>query len=204
MSPASSHHPARDPDAKKRRILEAARRLLVQRGFQDIVLDDVARAAGVAKGTLFLHYKSKEELFAAAFADLVDGLGLALDALARAGGAGRGLLVATARVILSHFDRNRDFMGQFNAGRLPGCSARSCEKLLEKFRANQRRVAALVAAASADEGRSIRDPEYAAVAFIGLCRSAAVRKMVHRREGGLERDAELVASFFVSGSGVTL
>jgi len=50
---------------KKVLILDAARRLLIGRGFQDLALDDIAREAGVAKGTLFLYYKSKDELFTA-------------------------------------------------------------------------------------------------------------------------------------------
>src|SRR5688572_24738861 len=110
----------RDPDSKKRAILAAARRLLVKRGFQDLVLDDVAKEAGVAKGTLFLHYKDKEGLFEAAFADLVEGLGLELEALPRTGVEGKDLLLATARVILAHFDHSRDFLSQFATGRFPG------------------------------------------------------------------------------------
>jgi len=35
---------------KKVLILDAARRLLIGRGFQDLALDDIAREAGVAKG----------------------------------------------------------------------------------------------------------------------------------------------------------
>src|SRR3989338_7156702 len=100
---ATVKHVVRDPDLKKRRILAAARRMPVKRGFQDIVLDDIAREAGVAKGTLFLHFKGKEEMFAAAFADLVDGLGLELETLPKTGVEGKELLVAAARVVLNHF-----------------------------------------------------------------------------------------------------
>ena len=59
MTPATPRAVVRDPDSTKRRILEAARRLLVERGAEGVVLDDVAKRAGVAKGTLFLHYKNK-------------------------------------------------------------------------------------------------------------------------------------------------
>ena len=62
----------RDPDSKKRAILSAARRLLVKKGFQDITMDAVADEAGVAKGTLFLHYKSKEDLFLAVLDDRIE------------------------------------------------------------------------------------------------------------------------------------
>lgn len=203
MPPATPRTVVRDPDAKKRHILEAARRLLVEHDFQDIVLDDVARKAGVAKGTLFLHFKNKEELFSAAFADLADSLGQELEALSRTGLKGKELLAAAARVVLNYFDRNRDFMG-LGAGRVPSCGARSRGKLTDKYLGNHGLLLRLLVLASADEGRALRDHEFAAAAFIGLCRSAAVSRILRGREGPFERDSERVVAFFLDGSGLAL
>jgi AcrR family transcriptional regulator len=194
----------RDPDSKKRLILAAARRLLVERGFQDVVLDDVAREAGVAKGTLFLHFKSKEEMFSAAFADLVDGLGLELETLPKTGVEGKDLLIATAKVVLNHFDHSRDFMAQFSTGRFPGCGDKSCGKLMEKFRANHARLRAILVLASKDGGKSSPDLDFAVGAFYGLCRTATMRKIFEKHEKPLEREAEKVVSFFLDGSGVKI
>ncbi len=203
--PARPRPVVRDPDAKRRHILEAARRLLTERGFQDIVLDEVAAKAGVAKGTLFLHFKNKDDLFSAVFSEMVDALGLELSALAKTGLKGKEMLVAAAKVILNHFDRNRDFMGQIGAGRLPGCCGeRSRGRLMDKFRANHAALREILALASCDGARSVRDPDFAVAAFFGLCRSAAVRDLVHRREGALEREAERVVAFFLDGSGIAL
>src|SRR5260370_31744512 len=47
-------------------ILEAAATLLVRWGFRKTTIDDVAREAGVAKGTIYLHWRDKNELFRAA------------------------------------------------------------------------------------------------------------------------------------------
>ncbi len=47
------------------RILDAAAALILRLGFQKTTLDDVSRQAGVAKGTLYLHWKTKEDLFRA-------------------------------------------------------------------------------------------------------------------------------------------
>jgi AcrR family transcriptional regulator len=44
-------------------IVEAAMDEFVARGFAATRLDDVARRAGVAKGTLYLHFKDKESMF---------------------------------------------------------------------------------------------------------------------------------------------
>lgn len=194
----------RDPDSKKRAILAAARRLLVKRGFQDLVLDDVAKEAGVAKGTLFLHYKDKEGLFEAAFADLVEGLGLELEALPKTGVEGKDLLLATARVILAHFDHSRDFLSQFATGRFPGCGDKSCGRLVDKMRGNIERLEALLKQAAKDGGRSVPDLRFSAMAFLGLCRTATMRKHLDKHERKLEKDAEAVVGFFLDGSGVKL
>jgi AcrR family transcriptional regulator len=50
---------------KAARILDAAEELLVSYGYQRITVDEVARRAGVGKGTVYLYWPSKLELFGA-------------------------------------------------------------------------------------------------------------------------------------------
>ena len=47
-------------------IVEAAFDEFVARGFTATRIDDIAKRAGVAKGTIYLHFKDKEALFLAA------------------------------------------------------------------------------------------------------------------------------------------
>src|SRR5262245_18696772 len=49
--------------ARRAAILEAALDEFSARGFAAARLDDVAQRAGVAKGTIYLHFKDKEALF---------------------------------------------------------------------------------------------------------------------------------------------
>jgi len=56
-----------DKQARRAAIVEAARSVFAGRGFQGASLDDIARAADVAKGTLYLYFSNKEELFYATF-----------------------------------------------------------------------------------------------------------------------------------------
>jgi len=46
---------------RAQRILDAAATLLLRWGFQKTTIDDIARLAGVAKGTIYLHWKTREE-----------------------------------------------------------------------------------------------------------------------------------------------
>jgi AcrR family transcriptional regulator len=60
------------------RILDTARELLLSWGYRRVTIDELARRAGVGKGTVYLHWRSREEVFhavsareAAAMADAI-------------------------------------------------------------------------------------------------------------------------------------
>jgi AcrR family transcriptional regulator len=53
-----------DP-AKRAQIIEGARRVFLAQGFDAASMGAIAREAGVSKGTLYVYFKSKEELFEA-------------------------------------------------------------------------------------------------------------------------------------------
>ncbi len=49
------------------RILNVAEDLLLKHGYRRITIDDIARQSGIGKGTIYLHWKSKEALFSTLF-----------------------------------------------------------------------------------------------------------------------------------------
>jgi AcrR family transcriptional regulator len=51
-----------DAARNRRRILDAAERLFAERGPQNVSMDDIARAAGVGKGTLFRRFGDRASL----------------------------------------------------------------------------------------------------------------------------------------------
>jgi AcrR family transcriptional regulator len=65
--PAPSSPPSprwtRRKDARPAELTAAALELFVERGYAATRLEDVARRAGVSKGTLYLYFDSKEDLF---------------------------------------------------------------------------------------------------------------------------------------------
>jgi len=54
-----------DDSAKRRQIIEGARAVFLAQGFDAASMNDIARAAGVSKGTLYVYFKHKEQLFEA-------------------------------------------------------------------------------------------------------------------------------------------
>ena len=67
-------------EAREEAILDAVNRLLSEKGYDLMTMDDVADAVGVAKGSLYKHFSSKEKLAAAVMTRL---LGQTIDVLDR-------------------------------------------------------------------------------------------------------------------------
>src|SRR5712675_354799 len=65
-APAATPRPrkrAEKSEARRQAIVAAALAEFCARGFAATRLDDVAKRAGVAKGTIYLHFRDKEALF---------------------------------------------------------------------------------------------------------------------------------------------
>ncbi len=65
---------ARRKEARPGELLDAALDLFVEKGFAATRVEEVAKRAGVSKGTLFLYFPSKEELFKAVVRENLSGL----------------------------------------------------------------------------------------------------------------------------------
>ncbi len=61
----------RRAEDRPREICAAALEVFAEKGFAAAKLDEIARRAGVSKGTLYLYFKDKEELFRAVVRDTV-------------------------------------------------------------------------------------------------------------------------------------
>lgn len=79
----------------KRAILDAALELAATRGITGTTMDDVAELAGVAKGSLYYNFSSKDQLFEAL---LEEGVGSLADALREARGESVGWAAIEALV----------------------------------------------------------------------------------------------------------
>src|SRR5271155_6011950 len=56
---------AAEDSAKRRQIVQGARAIFLAQGFDAASMSDIARSAGVSKGTLYVYFTNKEQLFEA-------------------------------------------------------------------------------------------------------------------------------------------
>jgi len=93
----------RRKESRPQELLAAALDLFVERGFASTRLEDVAKRAGVSKGTLYLYFENKDELFKAVVRNtIVPVIGAAEGTIASDHGDSAALLRS---VMLSWWDR---------------------------------------------------------------------------------------------------
>jgi AcrR family transcriptional regulator len=83
-------------DGKRETILAAALELFGRYGYRRTSIDDIAREAGIAKGTVYLYVENKEALFRTLSQSLLD----SVIANARAAAAGSGTIAARLTAVL--------------------------------------------------------------------------------------------------------
>lgn len=98
-----------DP-AKSRRIIDAAIQLFAERPYHEVRMEDIAARAQVAKGTLYLHYKDKEDLFLGVMQDGLSSLVDRVEASLGVGMTPEEKLLVMNRESFRYFERNHSFL----------------------------------------------------------------------------------------------
>jgi len=203
---ASSHPPrtrvARLAAARRDRhetILKAATRVFAGRGFFNAQVADVARAAGVAAGTVYLYFKSKDDLLVSIFErtmrEAIDEGRSSLkdisDPIER--------MRQIARLHLDRLGRDRDLAVVFQV------ELRQSTKFMEQFSATQLReylgLIRTVIAEAQQAGRFRRDvnPTIAAKMFFGALDEMATNWILSGRRYALTADADAIVDLFING-----
>ena len=199
---AVSRRPRADPPPGPKRdaILRAATDVFAEFGYFNAQVADVARAAGVAAGTVYLYFRSKDDLLVSIFdRSMREGL-----AECRAAIAGlrdpRERLRQLGRLHLARLGRDRNLAVVFQV------ELRQSTKFMERFSATLLRdYLGLIREAIADgqrEGlfRASLKPTVAAKMFFGALDEMATNWILSTRRYSLEADADAVVDLFVNGA----
>jgi len=95
-------------DNKRERILAAGLRLFADQPYQEVTMDAVAKQASVAKGTLYLYFGSKEDLYLGVISDGLEKATQSLPMDPEADVAER--LRAAISVVVRFYNERRDFL----------------------------------------------------------------------------------------------
>jgi AcrR family transcriptional regulator len=92
---------------RTREILAAARSLLEQRGPDAMTMEEIAAAAGVAKGTVYLYFQSKDDLILALITRVGENIIRDVEAVLQAPGTPPEKLIRMVSVLLEYLNRER-------------------------------------------------------------------------------------------------
>src|SRR5437660_5947869 len=188
------------PGPKRDAILRAAIDVFADRGFFSAQVADIARAAGVAAGTVYLYFKSKDDLLVSIFdRSMRDGLAAGRAAVANLDDP-RERLRRLARAHLARLGGDRNLAVVFQV------ELRQSTKFMERFSSTLLRdYLGLIRDAIADgqHAGAFRGDIKATVAakvFFGALDEMATNWMLSRRRYSLESDADTVVDLFINGA----
>lgn len=188
---------AAEAQGKREQIMQAAERLFANRRFHEVTLDEIARAAGVGKGTIYLHFADKDDLF---FQVANSGFSQLCGIVERGWPEGvpfHGGLLEVCRQISAFFQRRRQLLRMMQNEESRMGSGHGV--MGERWRAHRRQLVAAVGkilAAGVREGAVRPDvpPEALAAFLLGMLRTRA-----RELEGPEAVPIEAVVRLFLEG-----
>jgi AcrR family transcriptional regulator len=176
-------------------ILEAARKVFADRGFHEATVEDIAEAAGVAKGTVYLYYESKRDIYFAALkfgiAQMYSSLLQELKKVSTPEEKLKALIAAK----LVYFDENRDFFKIYYSelGNIPSAHPGGIDSEFKALYQEQARLVESILKEGARKKviRNLRT-EQAAFAISDILRGVVTHRILGWSKSKLNQDVEFI------------
>ena len=94
---------------RKESICDAAMRVVARKGMKNVTVQDIADEAGVAKGTVYIYFQSRDEILARTMEGATEKLVEKLSEACRDCRSFAEVMEQRIRTQLQHFEENRDF-----------------------------------------------------------------------------------------------
>lgn len=178
-------------------ICAAAMHVVGQKGLEKTTVDDIAREAGVAKGTLYLYFRSRDEILEKTIGAAVDDLLERLQRAADVAGPFPEVLERLLTAQFAYFDENRDFFRLYFASGEYSEDRRLRQS--RRYRIHIDRLATLIRRGRRQGELRSLDPERAAIAIAGAARDLILRRIHEKQPPPPEVDARFLQEVFVAG-----
>jgi AcrR family transcriptional regulator len=174
MSEQSLSYPIvmRDGSLTKKKIQQTALRLFVEKGITGTTIRDLAAAAGIAEGTLYRHYDSKDQLAWQLFSENFTAFALELDRLQERYPGLRAKLEAMIHQFCAFFDRDPVLFSY-----LLLAQHEQFKKVTQEMPSPVRVLRSVVETGMAQGEIPAGDPNLATAMVLGLVLQAAVFKV---------------------------
>lgn len=183
---------------KRQSIQEAVIRLMCREGLKSVTMERVAQEVGIAKGTVYLHYRDKQELLDAVKESALAPVTAKIDDILRGSDPADRKLRAYALRYLTYFDDHRDlFRILLYEHEVMG--ARGSRFQTQRYRRLLQETSRVIR--EGIRGGVFRDvdPHKAAAMFIEANLAVANQRLLTEKPAPVEEDASLVADIFING-----
>jgi TetR/AcrR family fatty acid metabolism transcriptional regulator len=182
---------------RKQSICDAAMRVVARKGMKNVTVQDIADEAGVAKGTVYIYFQSREEILTTTMDAATEKLVEKLAVACRSCRDFREVLEQRVRTQLLHFEENRDFFRLYLAMSEPWG-----ERRLKKHPTHLAYLAQLeeLVAAAVERG-DIRkaDVRRLAISIAAVIREITLNRIIDRDPPPIDDDARFAVDFIMRG-----
>lgn len=183
-------------------ILEAGEKLFAKKGFYPATMEEVARAAGLAKGTIYLHFDDKRDLFFSIIEKKLDILLEKIENEMRKDKLISQRIKLAIGIHLKFLEENRDFFKIMQA--LPESLKQEMERklkgrVIEKQSRYVEILDHLIRKGIRNQEIKSLDSRKLAVILVGMMHSLTIYWISHKEKGSLSQDDSLVWQVFWEG-----
>jgi AcrR family transcriptional regulator len=183
-------------------ILDAARKIFAKKGFADATMDEIAATSGLAKGTLYLYFKSKRDVYLRTLQHGSTELLKRVTANTQEVTGVRAKLRTTIATRVEYAEENRDFIKIYLTEFINVTHPASINK---DFRDVQLKLAQRLEQALRDavEHGEIRPLDVETIAFTiqDMIRSLTTRRVLGSSKNNREEDTDILCNFICKGIG---
>lgn len=189
--------------SRKREILEAAQKVFAQKGFHQATIDEIAKEAELAKGTIYLYFKNKRELFYSLVEEKTEYLMNLLQKEVKREENAVEKLSAIIRHQLEFYEANRDFFkiitsesSRFELGLKDELRKRIMDRYLKYID-----IVSQIIEEGIKEGRfKALDTKKLAATLRGIIDALAFQWILSKEKESLVSNAPLIMELFLSGA----
>ncbi|HEX8412198.1 MAG TPA: helix-turn-helix domain-containing protein [Thermoanaerobaculia bacterium] len=178
-------------------IRDAAMRVVARKGYDHVTVQDIADEAGIAKGTVYLYFKSREDILQKTMSVSFEDFHARIAAAIAGGGAFPEVVERVVRTQLEYFDERKEFFRLYVAMAEP-----LGERRLKKHAAYRTHIAQLAAMVEngARNGEVRDEPaDRVAIAVASTIRDLALQRLAEKNPRPLADDVAFIRDYICRG-----
>jgi AcrR family transcriptional regulator len=188
-------------DFRRSELIASARHVFGTHGFESATMEGIARQADVAKGTVYLYYKSKRAIYEATLRACLEELETVVRKRVEAADTLQSAIAAFVAARVEHFQERQDFFRIYvdeigSRVRAPKSRRSLCGAMIDR----QARILERLIAAAIERGeiRNV-DPAATALAVFDMTRGLVARHLLSQEPTDTARDVAFLTDLIWTG-----